>query len=179
MTQHFGEIDMDDLPKNTLLNIGQCDDPNAKVGYGRPPDATKFKPGQSGNPKGRPKGSKNLATLALKHLQSMVTVRKNGRVRRMSKLDVGVTKMINRFADQGDLRLFSDLSKLLNRPEAQTIEIRLPVDVTRLTLEDWANAMDEQWERVIYRTAIRSGLSLGDAAGETDPYEPHPPHTIN
>jgi Family of unknown function (DUF5681) len=31
-----------------------------KVGYGRPPVDTRFKPGQSGNPRGRPKGSKSL-----------------------------------------------------------------------------------------------------------------------
>ncbi len=33
-----------------------------KIGYGRPPKAGQFKPGQSGNPQGRPKGSTNLAT---------------------------------------------------------------------------------------------------------------------
>ena len=30
-----------------------------EVGYARPPDAARFKQGQSGNPKGRPKGSRN------------------------------------------------------------------------------------------------------------------------
>src|SRR5437868_239041 len=29
------------------------------VGYGKPPASTRFKPGQSGNPKGRPRGAKN------------------------------------------------------------------------------------------------------------------------
>jgi Family of unknown function (DUF5681) len=29
------------------------------VGHGKPPEATRFKPGQSGNPKGRPRGKKN------------------------------------------------------------------------------------------------------------------------
>jgi hypothetical protein len=33
--------------------------PHYEVGYGRPPVETRFKPGQSGNPRGRPKGSKN------------------------------------------------------------------------------------------------------------------------
>lgn len=152
---------MDDLPKKTQPGKGQCDD---KVGYGRPPEANRFKSGQSGNPSGRPKGSKNLATLARNHLRSMVTVRENGRERRMSKLDVGITKMINRFAEKGDLRLFCDLNKLLDRPEAETIEIRMPIDFTRLTLQDWVDVLDEQWERVMYRTAI--------AAGETYPYRP-------
>jgi hypothetical protein len=33
-----------------------------EVGYGRPPIHTRFKPGQSGNPAGRPKGAQNFAT---------------------------------------------------------------------------------------------------------------------
>jgi hypothetical protein len=33
--------------------------PDYEVGYGKPPKETRFKPGQSGNPRGRPKGAKN------------------------------------------------------------------------------------------------------------------------
>lgn len=33
--------------------------PGYEVGYAKPPTDTRFKPGQSGNPRGRPKGSKN------------------------------------------------------------------------------------------------------------------------
>lgn len=36
--------------------------PDYSVGKGKPPKHTQFKPGQSGNPKGRPKGSNNLKT---------------------------------------------------------------------------------------------------------------------
>lgn len=35
------------------------------VGYGRPPAHTRFKPGQSGNPKGRPSGKKAMTAADL------------------------------------------------------------------------------------------------------------------
>lgn len=77
-----------------------------EVGYGRPPVATRFKPGQSGNPKGRPKASKNLSTLVREKMQAKVPVREAGRERRMSKAELGVTEMINRFAKTGDPKLY-------------------------------------------------------------------------
>jgi len=38
---------------------GHRPDADYEVGYARPPEATRFRPGRSGNPKGRPKGAKN------------------------------------------------------------------------------------------------------------------------
>jgi hypothetical protein len=45
------------------------------VGYGKPPPHTQFQKGVSGNPRGRPKGSKNLKTLARKVMNTKVTLR--------------------------------------------------------------------------------------------------------
>ena len=56
-----------------------------KVGYGRPPKANQFKPGKSGNPKGRPKGSLNLVNDLAAELSELITVREDGRARRISK----------------------------------------------------------------------------------------------
>jgi hypothetical protein len=51
-----------------------------KVGYGRPPVSTRFKPGQSGNPRGRPKGSKSLEQVLRQALNRRVQdTRRGGR----------------------------------------------------------------------------------------------------
>ena len=57
------------------------------VGYGRPPPAHWFKPGQSGNPRGRPKGAKNESTILREVLTRKVTIRSGGRTRKISVLE--------------------------------------------------------------------------------------------
>jgi hypothetical protein len=49
------------------------------VGYGKPPARSRFKKGQSGNRKGRPRGRQDLPTLAAELLETKVPVSVNGR----------------------------------------------------------------------------------------------------
>src|SRR4051812_35212014 len=64
-----------------------------KVGYGKPPKGTQFKPGQSGNPKGRPKGSKAIPTLVHDELKARVAVTEGGLTKRMSKGEAIVKRL--------------------------------------------------------------------------------------
>lgn len=57
------------------------------VGFGRPPQAHQFKPGQSGNPRGRPKGAKNEVTILRELLNRKIDVREGGRVRKITVLE--------------------------------------------------------------------------------------------
>jgi Family of unknown function (DUF5681) len=74
-----------------------------EVGNRKPPKQFRFKPGRSGNPKGRPKGSTSFEAKIQKELSKLVTVHKNGKSVKMSKLDVGVTRLVDRFMT-GDLK---------------------------------------------------------------------------
>ena len=49
------------------------------VGYCRPPKAHRFKPGQSGNPKGRPKGVPTLQEAITREAAKLVKVKQGGR----------------------------------------------------------------------------------------------------
>ena len=68
------------------------------VGYGKPPKAHQFKPGQSGNPAGRKKGSKNLSTLLRQAMEEQVTINVNGRSRRIPKMEAAFIQLVNRAA---------------------------------------------------------------------------------
>ena len=76
---------------------------NYPVGYGRPPQASRFRPGHSGNPQGRPKGAKNLATLLEDALNETVVVNENGRRKRIKKREAVLKQLVNRAAS-GDPR---------------------------------------------------------------------------
>ena len=56
-----------------------------EIGWGKPPKHSQFKPGQSGNSKGRPKGTRNLKTDLQEELSEMVEVREGRKTRAVSK----------------------------------------------------------------------------------------------
>jgi len=72
--------------------------PDYRVGYKRPPLHTRFRKGQSGNPRGRPRGSKNFSTLLAEALNEPVVVTEDGRRRRISKRELGLKQLANKFA---------------------------------------------------------------------------------
>ena len=83
--------------------MAESGEPPYDVGYAKPPSKTRFKPGQSGNPTGRPRGAKNLVTAIEDELRARVTVTENGRRKRVTKREVIAKRLVN-CAAEGDLR---------------------------------------------------------------------------
>ena len=103
--------------------------PEYAVGFGKPPRHTRFCKGQSGNPKGRPRGAKNLATLMEKVLKEPVVISENGKRRRITKREALIKQLVNK-AIAGDPRSI----KLL-LAEVREIDDRLGTDDGGIPLE--------------------------------------------
>jgi hypothetical protein len=73
------------------------------IGYGKPPARTRFKPGQSGNPKGRPKGNRNLATDLEEELSEKILVNEGGRQLETTKQRAMIKALLAK-ALKGDTR---------------------------------------------------------------------------
>jgi len=146
------------------------------VGYGKPPQATRFRKGQSGNPKGRPKGSTHLYSVLEKILRQTVAIRQDGQTRRLSQLEVVLTAL-TRKAMQGDGKATSDLLKLMakltERQEALQAETDQPrygvlVVPAPLTPEEWLERYGTQfpdqvdWEGDLARAAAAKAEQPGD-----------------
>ena len=95
-----------------------------EVGYGKPPQHSRFRPGQSGNPAGRRKGVRNLATDVKRTLTVPVKVKENGRSRKISTQE-GVLMRLREKALQGDARALDRVVELAQRFNNDAGEIGL------------------------------------------------------
>ncbi len=73
------------------------------VGYGRPPLHSRFKTGQSGNPKGRPRGKRNMASLLDEALAQRISITSNGKRKRVSVENALLMRLVEK-ALGGDLK---------------------------------------------------------------------------
>ena len=103
------------------LPANEAAEEDERVGYRRPPLRTRFRPGQSGNPRGRPKGARNLNTVVAAALGEKVAVTENGRRRRITKLEAAVKQLVNRAAS-GEARATQLLIQVVQANEARPAE---------------------------------------------------------
>ena len=111
-----------------------------KVGKGRPPLTTRWKPGQSGNPKGRPRGSKNLNTILAEALDEKIPVQEKGKTRLMTAREV-IAKKIVLSAMKGDHKSIDYV--LSNDSNAPIGKMRCPSEPA--SYDDSLKYGDREW----------------------------------
>ena len=82
-----------------------------QVGYCRPPVHTRFKPGQSGNPSGRVKGSKNLKTLFHQILNEQIPLQDGTQTKKVTKAEALMRRLVIG-ALKGDSRSLMTLMRI-------------------------------------------------------------------
>lgn len=115
--------------RNQLSSMSKSNTPGARpsepthsyaVGYGKPPLHSRFKKGQSGNPRGRREAPASLDAILLAALRKKVAITENGRRRRVTKCQAVIAQLVDKSA-AADLRATKMLLELL-----RDIERRMP-----------------------------------------------------
>jgi hypothetical protein len=104
----------DPLAPNKRLRSASSPSRDYKVGKGRPPPEHQWKPNQSGNKKGRRKGSKNRKTIVRAAERKTFSVKKAGRPRKMTATEVGLHNLQQDIL-RGDRKAFLDYLGIIER----------------------------------------------------------------
>lgn len=116
-----------------------------KVGFGKPPKHSQFKPGRSGNPKGRPSGSKNALTVLRAELEELIPMEVNGMKKWITVVE-GMAKRAKVEALKGRFKPLRDFVEIAEKLAA--LDVTPPVETEyEVTL-----VFDEEEERARART---------------------------
>ena len=120
---------------------------NYRVGYGKPPVSSRFRKGRSGNPKGRPRGSKSARSLLDQALSAPVTISEGGRTRVIEQRTALFKSLVAK-AIKGDARAAALVVRLMDQ-----FDLGVPPS-------------DHQPVTRIIRTIVRPGDIVSDDADD-------------
>jgi hypothetical protein len=103
-----------------------------EVGYGRPPVATRFKPGNNCNPRGRPKKKKTVGQLIDEALNTKVKITVDGKIKILTKEDIVIHNLVNA-ASRGDSKA---IYTLLNLRAHYQLSTETTIDPSELSASD-------------------------------------------
>lgn len=150
-------IDRFDAPGRSVSAPPEAD---YEVGYRKPPRHTQFKPGQSGNPKGRPRKALGLNTIILKHMLSSVQIKTAQGIERVTMIEALFLKAL----DSGSRGEFRAIEKLLAMYAAAVPETRAVSDAPPQPDAVVLTAADQE---ILDRLRAEIAAEL-QAAGETE-----------
>src|SRR5215471_2634679 len=128
--------------ESVMNKKGSRGNDNYAVGKGRPPLLTRWKPRQSGNPKGRPKGVKNMMTCSREVLNRKIDIKEGGRVRKVTFREAIAMTITNR-ALKGDPKLLPVMIGLDREVSALEEREKPPPSMEDKTAQEAMNAFRE------------------------------------
>lgn len=139
-----------------------------EVGYGKPPANKRFQKGHSGNPKGRPKGSRNLTKLMDEELNARVTITENGKEQMVQKRRAFVKRLINSALKGDDRAAQLILQTEYREDRTSKLDVQKKESPERPRTSD--KELDRQLERITDREKDVLYYVLSRARGEQYPY---------
>lgn len=133
------------MPKKKSPGDGNGD---YEIGKGKPPRASRWGPGQCGNPRGRPKKAKGTVTMAREELARLLPVIVNGRKRQMSVRALAYRKLGDKTAT-GDQKAFAFLLMLAKEfppPESQSSEANVSAENDAEIIKEFLKRMQRRAE---------------------------------
>ncbi|WP_424629720.1 DUF5681 domain-containing protein [Bradyrhizobium sp. SYSU BS000235] len=130
------------IRKRVRLSPGEED-----VGYGKPPRAHQFKPGQSGNPKGRPKGAKSEAAILTELLNRRIEMRQGSKVRKITILEAIFHKLAEEALKGNTKTAAFILNRLAAMASTESVESEIDADdkaVLDAYLRDLQSKLDKK-----------------------------------
>ena len=158
-------------------DLGKGGGKDYEVGYGRPPIATRFRPGGNGNPNGRPKKKKTVGQRIEEALMTRVTIEENGRSKSMTAEDVIIRNLVHAAARR-DLRAIHTLFALRDRYQDSAATTVHPADLAtedRQIIEEYLarlqSGVEPDWQAPkdgATKVAEKDERAPGKAIGEPD-----------
>lgn len=135
-------------------------DDDEAVGYGKPPKEHRFKPGQSGNPRGRKKGAQSNKSIVQKVAMELHKANVEGMANRLSTVELAIMTIKLR-AMAGDLRAGRYWDHLQEQYSARSVDMKgayliVPECLTNEEFKAMAREKNAKLEREIEASGASS-----------------------
>ena len=118
-----------DLRKDNFMKKSKVgtSDASSDVGYGKPPKATRFQKGRSGNPKGRQRGDENLLAVFKRMASKRIKIKEGDRWRTITMADAIILQNYqaalqrDQIAMSNIIRLAEESGELIDRTDVKQV----------------------------------------------------------